>query len=64
MFTSRRVEALRPRIEAITEELLDGMATRGRDGKPIDLIETFAFTTGRSTPRLRGSPPSPYESVT
>ncbi|MFD2079933.1 Cytochrome P450 [Actinopolymorpha cephalotaxi] len=42
-FTSRRVEALRPRIEAITEELLDAMAARGADGEPVDLIDAFAF---------------------
>jgi cytochrome P450 len=43
-FTSRRVEALRPRIEAITDELLDGMAANApADGTPIDLINSFAF---------------------
>ncbi|GAA2758379.1 cytochrome P450 family protein [Actinopolymorpha rutila] len=41
-FTSRRVEALRPRVEAITEELLDEMARRGADGEPVDLIDAFA----------------------
>jgi cytochrome P450 len=38
-FTARRVEALRPRIEEITDELLD--AIDGRD--QVDLIDTFAF---------------------
>jgi cytochrome P450 len=43
-FTSRRVEALRPRIEAITEELLEAMAANApTDGTPIDLINSFAF---------------------
>jgi cytochrome P450 len=38
-FTPRRVESLRPRIAAITSELLDAMA--GAD--EADLIEAFAF---------------------
>ena len=43
-FTSRRVEALRPRIEAITDELLEEMAANApTDGTPIDLINSFAF---------------------
>jgi len=39
-FTARRVAALRPRVEAITAALLDGLAA-GPD--QVDLIETFAF---------------------
>jgi cytochrome P450 len=38
-FTSRRIEALRPRIGQITEELLDRMNGRDR----LDLIDAFAF---------------------
>ncbi|RZQ59396.1 cytochrome P450 family protein [Amycolatopsis suaedae] len=38
-FTGRRVAALRPRVEQITEELLDAMA--GRD--EVDLLEAFAL---------------------
>ncbi|WP_305790142.1 cytochrome P450 family protein [Symbioplanes lichenis] len=38
-FTARRIEALRPRIEQITTELLDAVA--GRD--EVDLIDAFAF---------------------
>ncbi|MEV6488349.1 cytochrome P450 [Actinoplanes sp. NPDC051633] len=38
-FTARRIEALRPRIEQITDELLDGMAGR----EQVDLIDAFAF---------------------
>jgi cytochrome P450 len=38
-FTARRIEALRPRIEQITEELLHAMAGRER----VDLIDSFAF---------------------
>jgi cytochrome P450 len=38
-FTARRVEALRPRIEQITDELLDAISGRDR----VDLIEALAF---------------------
>ncbi|WP_189081587.1 cytochrome P450 family protein [Mangrovihabitans endophyticus] len=38
-FTARRIEALRPRIERIADDLLDAMAGRDR----VDLIDTFAF---------------------
>lgn len=38
-FTARRVESLRPRITALTDELLDGMARHER----LDLMEALAF---------------------
>ncbi|MFG2309928.1 cytochrome P450 [Streptomyces sp. NPDC048566] len=38
-FTGRRIAALRPRIQAITDELLDAMLPRGR----ADLVESFAY---------------------
>ena len=38
-FTGRRVEALRPRIQRLTDELLDAMAPAGR----ADLVDAFAF---------------------
>jgi cytochrome P450 len=38
-FTSRRIEQLRPRIEEITRELLDGIGDRTE----IDLLDEFAF---------------------
>src|SRR6185437_11703496 len=38
-FTMRRVETLRPRVQQITNELLDAMAGRDR----IDLINALAF---------------------
>ncbi|GCB44780.1 cytochrome P450 [Streptomyces sp. NL15-2K] len=38
-FTMRRVEALRPRIQEITDELLDTMLPLGR----ADLVESFAY---------------------
>jgi cytochrome P450 len=38
-FTVRRVEHLRPRIQQITDELLDAMLPHGR----ADLLESFAF---------------------
>jgi cytochrome P450 len=37
-FTPRAIERLRPRVEALTEELLDGLARRGA----FDLIHDFA----------------------
>ncbi|MFB8249841.1 cytochrome P450 [Streptomyces sp. NPDC055952] len=39
-FTHRRTEAMRPRVEAITAELLDALAAA--DGGPVDLKERFA----------------------
>ncbi|MBA8823454.1 cytochrome P450 [Saccharopolyspora lacisalsi] len=41
-FTARRVEALRPRIEEITTELLESMAARAGEGE-VDLLDEFAF---------------------
>jgi cytochrome P450 len=38
-FTARRIEALRPRIQQLTDELLDALAERGTG----DLIAGFAF---------------------
>ena len=38
-FTTRRIEALRPRIEEITDELLTAMEGR----EQVDLIDAFAF---------------------
>ncbi|WP_202638651.1 cytochrome P450 family protein [Bailinhaonella thermotolerans] len=38
-FTRGRMEALRPRVQRITDELLDAMAA----GEEADLIESFAF---------------------
>ncbi|MEY9995412.1 cytochrome P450 [Streptomyces sp. V4I8] len=38
-FTMRRVEQLRPRIQQITDELLDAMLPRGR----ADLVDSFAY---------------------
>ncbi|MEO3868221.1 cytochrome P450 [Nonomuraea sp. B12E4] len=38
-FTARTVARLRPRIEQITDELLDDMAAAGK----VDLVEAFAF---------------------
>jgi cytochrome P450 len=41
-FSVRRVEALRARIQAITDDLLDDIARQGPDSE-IDLVATFAF---------------------
>jgi cytochrome P450 len=41
-FSPRRIEGLRPRTQAIIDDLLDEVASRGPGG-PIDLIAAFAF---------------------
>src|SRR5690606_3806901 len=38
-FTPRRIEDLAPRIQEITDELIDAMAAKGK----ADLVEEFAF---------------------
>lgn len=42
-FTVRRVTALRPRVETITEGLLDDVAAAGADGHTVDLVTAFAY---------------------
>ncbi|MFE3493095.1 cytochrome P450 [Streptomyces sp. NPDC059169] len=42
-FTARRTTALRPRIEEITEKLLDRVAEVGRRGEVVDLREEFCY---------------------
>src|SRR4051794_18714768 len=41
-FTPRRVEVLRPRVQAVVDQLLDAMAAAGPDAR-IDLVRAFAF---------------------
>jgi cytochrome P450 len=41
-FSVRRVEGLRPRVQAIVDELLDGIAAQGADSR-VDLVAAFAF---------------------
>src|ERR1700693_3513187 len=41
-FSTRRVEALRPRIQTITDDLLDDIARQAPDSQ-IDLVAAFAF---------------------
>jgi cytochrome P450 len=41
-FTVRRVEALRPHVQAIVDDLLDGIAAAGPDAR-VDLVASFAF---------------------
>ena len=41
-FTPRRVEALRPRVQAVVDDLLDAIAGAGPDAR-IDLVGAFAF---------------------
>jgi cytochrome P450 len=42
-FTPRRMRALRPRVEALTTGLLDGLARRD---PPADFIEALALAAG------------------
>ncbi len=41
-FTPRRVEALRPRVQAVIDDLLDAIAAAGLEAR-IDLVRAFAF---------------------
>jgi cytochrome P450 len=41
-FSVRRVEALQPRVQAVVDDLLDAVATRGPDAT-VDLVASFAF---------------------
>ncbi|TDD36269.1 cytochrome P450 [Saccharopolyspora elongata] len=41
-FTPSRVEKLRPAVEQITDDLLDGLAMTPR-GEPVDLRKRFAY---------------------
>jgi cytochrome P450 len=41
-FSTRRVETLRPRVQAIVDRLLDGIAAQGPDAT-VDLVASFAF---------------------
>jgi len=42
-FTPRRVAALQPPVERMTDELLDAMAIKGADGSPMEFMHDFAF---------------------
>jgi cytochrome P450 len=41
-FSVRRIERLQPRVQAIVDDLLDGIAARGPDGV-VDLVAAYAF---------------------
>jgi cytochrome P450 len=41
-FSTRRIERLRQHVQAIVDDLLDGIAAQGPDG-PVDLVASFAF---------------------
>lgn len=42
-FTARSTALMRPRVEEITNDLLDAMAAEGRDGGQVDLRASFAY---------------------
>src|SRR5205823_8503826 len=41
-FSVRRIEALRPRVQTIVDDLLDAIAAVGPDAR-VDLVASFAF---------------------
>ncbi|MGW1541967.1 cytochrome P450 family protein [Streptomyces sp. NPDC002309] len=41
-FTHRRTEAMRPRVEAVTTELIDALEKAGADGRAVDVRAGFA----------------------
>jgi cytochrome P450 len=41
-FSTRRIESMRPHVQAIVDDILDGVAAHGPDA-PVDLVATFAF---------------------
>ena len=42
-FTPKAVEALRPKIAALVDELVSALETRLRDGETVDLVDAVAF---------------------
>ena len=42
-FTARRVAGLEPAIEAMADDLLDGMGDRGADGSAVEFMHDFAY---------------------
>jgi len=60
-FTPRRLDALRPRIEAVVQELLDDLAPRGE----MDLLRDFSYPLPFNVIcEVLGIPPSDRESAT
>jgi cytochrome P450 len=59
-FTPRRIEAMRPRVEAIVEGLLDGIAPRGT----TDFVDDFALRLPLAViGDLLGIPPADHEQI-
>ncbi|WP_327141408.1 cytochrome P450 family protein [Nocardia sp. NBC_01327] len=57
--TARRLEALRPFIEALTAELLDDLETAAQEGAVVDLKQVFAYPLPmRVISELMGVPPA------
>ncbi|MFJ9623124.1 cytochrome P450 [Streptomyces sp. NPDC101181] len=42
-FTLRRVERLRPRVQEITDDLLDALSETSRDSTPVDLVADLGY---------------------
>jgi cytochrome P450 len=64
-FTPRRLESLRPRIQQITDKLLDRAEARGRAGDgTIDLVRDLAYPLPVTViAELLGFPPEDYEKI-
>jgi cytochrome P450 len=41
--TAHRIGKLRPRVEKITDDLIDKMAEDSKDGSPVDLVEEYCY---------------------
>lgn len=62
-FSVRRIEALRPHVQAIIDDLLDGVAAHGAE-RPVDLVSTFAFPLPFTVIcELLGVPPAEREAL-
>jgi len=42
-FTPRALADMRPRVDAIVDELIEGMRESAREGRPIDFVHDFAY---------------------
>jgi cytochrome P450 PksS len=42
-FTPRLIETMAGRVQALTDQLLDGLLRQGKNGKPVDLIRGYAL---------------------
>jgi len=65
-FTVRAIQALRPRITGLVDEMLDGMAAAGEGGgvKEVDLVDALAFPLPFSViAEMLGTPPADHDRI-